>query len=188
MNDIVEPNTMVVEFPIDHGEGIRGLNQVSMWEQLSLAAFLQKYWSDNQVSCTVTFDPNIEGPHLQHALNYFQYQLKGVSFLPRLPTGAYAQMPYEAITAEKYEELIRSMHAIPEPTSPPSPKAHSRILRRAGLIPKRLDLRHIKGDNKVDPDMERYCDTETCVIDTNPIKQMTRQILSNGNGTDTNQE
>jgi hypothetical protein len=42
-------HTRVVEIPIDCGEGIRTLDDVSMWEQLSLAAFLQKYWADNQV-------------------------------------------------------------------------------------------------------------------------------------------
>ncbi|KAK9687912.1 hypothetical protein K7432_014596, partial [Basidiobolus ranarum] len=101
----VEPNTMVVEIPIDHGEEIRSLVDVTMWEQLSLAAFMQKYWSDNQVSCTITFDPETEGPHLKFALSYFQYQLKGVSFLPRIPMGAYPQMPYEAISELKYHQL-----------------------------------------------------------------------------------
>jgi hypothetical protein len=72
-----EDTTVVVEFPVDFGESVRSLNDVSMWEQLNLAAFLQKYWSDNQVSCTVTFDPVTEGRHLKHALDYFQYQLKG---------------------------------------------------------------------------------------------------------------
>jgi ribonucleoside-triphosphate reductase (thioredoxin) len=46
--------TVVVSFPIDAGEGVRTLNDVSMWEQLSMAAFLQKHWADNQVSCTVS--------------------------------------------------------------------------------------------------------------------------------------
>ena len=78
-----------------------------MWEQLSLAAFLQKYWVDNQVSCTVTFDPKVEGAQLHHALQLYQYQLKGVSFLPRQPAGAYAQMPYEEISAEAYEAMVR---------------------------------------------------------------------------------
>ncbi len=76
--DVVESNSLVVEIPIDHGEGVRSLKEVSMWEQLSLAAFLQKYWSDNQVSCTVTFEPGTEGPQLKYALDYFQYQLKGI--------------------------------------------------------------------------------------------------------------
>lgn len=28
---------------------VRTLDQVSMWEQLGLASFLQRYWADNQV-------------------------------------------------------------------------------------------------------------------------------------------
>lgn len=45
-----------------------------------------------QVSCTITFDPSLEGHHLAHALDYFQYQLKGVSFLPRMDYGAFPQV------------------------------------------------------------------------------------------------
>lgn len=40
-----------------------------MWEQLAFAAFLQRHWADNQVSCTVTFDPEKEGHQLKHALD-----------------------------------------------------------------------------------------------------------------------
>jgi len=96
-----EATTVCVEFPIDVGRGIRPANTVSMWEQLSLAAFLQKHWSDNQVSCTVSFDPHTEGPQIKHALDYFQYQLKGVSFLPN-DGMRYPQMPYEEISQEVY--------------------------------------------------------------------------------------
>ena len=80
-----------------------------MWEQLGLAAFLQRHWADNQVSCTVTFDPETEAAMLPHALDHYQYQLKGVSFLPRVAAGAYAQMPYEAIDEREYE---RRAHAL----------------------------------------------------------------------------
>ena len=104
--DTYSANTMVVEVPIDSGEGVRTQREVSMWEQLALAAFLQRHWADNQVSCTVTFDPATEGSQIEHALNYYQYQLKGISFLPRLAAGAYAQMPYEAITEETYKEKV----------------------------------------------------------------------------------
>ena len=41
---------VVVTFPVDAGEGVRTQEQLSMWEQLSFAAFLQRYWADNQVS------------------------------------------------------------------------------------------------------------------------------------------
>ncbi|CAM9786098.1 unnamed protein product, partial [Ectocarpus sp. 12 AP-2014] len=92
--------TMVVEVPVDAGEGVRTAQDLSMWEQLSFAAFLQRYWADNQASflcfgaltCTITFDPETEGKHLAHALDYFQYQLKGVSFLPRTDYGAFPQV------------------------------------------------------------------------------------------------
>ncbi|OQR95193.1 ribonucleosidetriphosphate reductase, adenosylcobalamin-dependent, partial [Thraustotheca clavata] len=102
-------NTVVVSFPIDIGENIRTLDQISMWEQMSLASFMQKYWADNQVSCTVTFDPKTEGNQLPHALNYFQYELKGISLLPKFPLGAYAQMPYEEITEEQYKYLLSNI-------------------------------------------------------------------------------
>lgn len=103
--------TIVVEFPVCVGDSIRTNKDVTMWEQLSLAAFMQKYWADNQVSATITFDPETEGPHLANALNYFQYQLKGISFLPRLSDDSiYKQVPYEAITREYYEQICKKIN------------------------------------------------------------------------------
>ncbi len=72
---------------------------------------MQRYWADNQVSATITFDPQHEGPQLTHALDYFQYQLKGVSFLPR-SDGVYAQMPYEEISAEEYQALVDKLQPL----------------------------------------------------------------------------
>jgi ribonucleoside-triphosphate reductase (thioredoxin) len=101
-----EETTVVVEIPIDVGEGIRTVKDVSMWEQLALAANMQRWWADNQVSCTVTFNPETEGRHISAALDYFQYQLKGISFLPKLDFGAFPQMPYEEITEDRFRELV----------------------------------------------------------------------------------
>ena len=58
------------------------------------------------MSCTVTFDPATEGAQLAHALDVYQYQLKGISFLPKTEVGAYAQMPYEEVTEEVYRERV----------------------------------------------------------------------------------
>ena len=127
---------MVVSFPIDMGGSIRTASSVSMWEQLSLAAFLQEHWADNQVSCTVTFDPETEGPHLESALNYFQYSLKGVSFLPRLPSGAYPQMPYEAIDVDTFVRMQKDL--------------------------KPLDFAAVK---QVDTQIEKFCDSESCTVE-----------------------
>lgn len=43
-------STVVVEVPVDAGEGVRTARDLSMWEQLSFAAFLQRFWADNQAS------------------------------------------------------------------------------------------------------------------------------------------
>jgi hypothetical protein len=104
-----EDSTVVVEFPVSIGDNVRTLKDVSMWEQLNLAAFAQEHWSDNSVSVTVTFDPEKEGKDIENALNYYQFKLKSVSFLPGISYGAYPQMPYEEITKEKYEEMLDSI-------------------------------------------------------------------------------
>lgn len=101
-DDVVDSSSAVVSFPV-HNEG-RSLKDVSIWEQVALAAFLQRYWSDNQVSCTVTFKPE-EAGQIKPVLDFYKYDIKSISFLPKIETGAYAQMPYEAITKEKYMEM-----------------------------------------------------------------------------------
>jgi adenosylcobalamin-dependent ribonucleoside-triphosphate reductase len=130
-----EDSTVVVAVPVEIEEDMRTLRQVTMWEQLELAAFMQRYWADNQVSVTITFDPETEGPHIADALQYYQYRLKGVSFLPRMEKGAFPQMPYEEITDEEYYRLAE------------------------GLQP--LDFSKIKEAKAV---VERFCDGETCTL------------------------
>jgi len=130
-----EESTLVVEFPVSIGDNVRTLKEVSMWEQLSLAALAQRYWADNSVSVTITFDPKTEGNQIENALNYYQYQLKAVSFLPQLESGAYAQMPYEEITKEKYEDMVSK------------------------LTP--LDFSGMFSEEAIG---ERYCSNDTCSI------------------------
>ena len=107
-----EDTTVVVEMPIRLPESVRVQSEVSMFEQLSLAAFLQRYWADNQVSCTVTFDPVTEGPHIAQMLQYFQYQLKGVSMFPKQDYSKYPQLPYEAISEATYVEMTKGLKPI----------------------------------------------------------------------------
>ena len=104
-----EETTMVVDVPVDVGEGIRTASELSIWEQFSLAAFLQRHWADNQVSCTVTFNPETEANQIAPCLNYYQYHLKGISLLPRHDWGAYPQMPYEAIDEETYNKEVAKL-------------------------------------------------------------------------------
>jgi ribonucleoside-triphosphate reductase len=102
--DAYDKSSAVVEIPVE--VKCRTVDKVSIWEQVSLAVFIQKWWADNQVSCTVTFKPE-EAKEIPSILNYFKYDLKAISFLPKTEKGAYKQMPYEAITEEKYNALIK---------------------------------------------------------------------------------
>jgi ribonucleotide reductase alpha subunit len=101
-----EKTTVVVEFPVFVGENVRTLEDISMWEQLAQAAFLQKYWADNSVSVTISFDSETEGQYIERALDFYQYQLKAVSFLPKIKDGVYQQMPYEKIDKDTYEKIL----------------------------------------------------------------------------------
>lgn len=126
--------SMVVEMPVRITDHVRTAKQVSMWEQLALAALLQRHWADNQVSCTVTFDPETEGGDLARALDLYQYQLKGISFLPRTEQGAFPQMPYEEISEDEYH------------------------VRTAALLPLHLDLAVEQAE------AERFCTNDSCTI------------------------
>jgi len=99
--DKYDSHTLVIEFPVTVGEKVRTGKEVTMWEQLQVASFIQRYWADNQVSCTVSFDPETEGKDIKNALDYYQYSLKGISFLPKTKN-VYAQMPYEEISKDQY--------------------------------------------------------------------------------------
>ena len=132
---VIQPNTtMVVEIPVFVGE-MRTVNEVTMWEQLEIAAFLQEHWSDNQVSATVTFKPQTEGDQIKHALDYYQYRLKGVSFLPKAPVDKYPQLPYEEITKEQYEESIKGIREL-----------------------------NFEGVNADDAEETKFCDGDKCVL------------------------
>lgn len=108
---VYTPGTLVFSFPIDQGK-TRAATDVSMWEQFALLATLQREWSDNMVSCTIYFQPETEGPHIEHALAQFIPLIKSVSMLPHTENGVYAQAPYEGIDRDRYIELKRSIGTI----------------------------------------------------------------------------
>ena len=97
------PNTTsVVYFPIK-SESKRAEKDVSIYEKMALAAYAQRYWSDNSVSVTISFDPEKESSAVGTVLHLYDGQLKTVSFLPS-GNFTYPQMPYTQITEEEYEE------------------------------------------------------------------------------------
>ena len=94
--------TSVVFFPIK-SDASRSEKDVSIYEKMALAAQAQRYWSDNSVSVTVTFDVEKESDAVGTALHMYDGQLKTVSFLP-MGNHVYPQMPYTQITEEEYDK------------------------------------------------------------------------------------
>jgi ribonucleoside-triphosphate reductase (thioredoxin) len=113
---VVSPDdTVIVSIPVDVGTDIRSARSVSIWEQVALAAFLQRFWADNQVSVTVTFDRAQVSQHdICRVLGFFQHHLKSVAFLPLLSDaagGCYPQMPYEEIDEATYNCLTAALNS-----------------------------------------------------------------------------
>jgi hypothetical protein len=102
--------TSVVFFPIK-SLAERAERDVSIFEKMSLAATAQRYWSDNSVSVTISFDPEKEAEHVPTVLHMYDGQLKTVSFLPS-GNFTYPQMPYTQITEEEYEKYTSELFPI----------------------------------------------------------------------------
>jgi hypothetical protein len=108
--DLVSANTSVVYFPVASGHK-RAEKQVSLFEKIGLAATAQKYWSDNGVSVTLSFDKETEKQFVAPALNMYEGQLKAVSFLP-MGNKTYPQQPYTEITREEYNAYVGTIGKI----------------------------------------------------------------------------
>lgn len=112
--DAYADGTWVISFPVKTENCTKGKKDVSIWEQVALAADIQRYWADNQVSVTVTFKPE-EAAEISTVLEVFEDRLKSISFLPLLDDHGYVQAPYQTITEDDYLAMasrIRPMNLL----------------------------------------------------------------------------
>jgi hypothetical protein len=72
-------------------------------------------------------------------LDYFQYKLKGISFLPYVPLH-YKQLPYEEISEENYKQKTSKL--------------------------KPIDWKKLKEQPR-DPIADKFCQGDTCNIQLN---------------------
>lgn len=92
--------TVVVYFPI-HSDALRSEKDVTIFEKASLAVEAQRWWSDNGVSVTVSFDSETEASSVATILSMYDGQLKAISFLP-MGNKVYPQQPYTNISSSEY--------------------------------------------------------------------------------------
>lgn len=94
-----------VVFPVDAGEGVRAVSEVSLIEQIQLAADAQEHHSDNMVSFTGTFvKSQVTVEDIAEALEFARGRLKSISLLP--DEHGYQQAPYEPIDEAEYLTLL----------------------------------------------------------------------------------
>ena len=110
--DVYTKDTMVVEFPIRaaHADdpAFASAGTVSIAEQIATQAFLQTYWSDNAVSCTVTFQPE-EADQIADLLSQYRHVIKSTSMLPYVGAG-FKQAPKEPIDVQTYKQKCQQIH------------------------------------------------------------------------------
>jgi len=128
--------TSVVFFPIK-SLAKRSEKDVSIFEKVSLAATAQRYWSDNSVSVTISFDVEKEIKDVGTVLHMYDGQLKTISFLP-MGNHVYPQMPYSQISQEEYEQYAMELFPI--------------------------DFKGIYEGLAIDAIGEAYCTTDACEI------------------------
>lgn len=112
--DAYSDRTLCFEFPLKAGNGkTRAVNEVSIWEQASMVAMLQREWADNAVSNTLTFQKHEEA-QVEKVLAASAPVIKSMSMLPDQESSdhAYTQLPYETINREKYESLLQDLNSI----------------------------------------------------------------------------
>lgn len=104
-------STMVVSFPCKLPESTPVAANYSWKEQLDMVKRMQAEWSDNSVSCTVYYKKEDLEEIKSYLNEYYKDNFKTVSFLLYHGHG-FKQAPYETITKEKYEEIIKNTKQI----------------------------------------------------------------------------
>lgn len=108
--DKYSDNTCVFEFPVE-SKAKRAQKDLSMWEKGAMVVLLQRHFTDQMVSNTITFDPKTEGHQIENFLAFTVPLTKSISLLPDAE-GVYEQMPYEAITKGEFDRRAKEIKDI----------------------------------------------------------------------------
>lgn len=93
---------MVVEFPCSIPTTTLVESQMTAVQQLEVQKFLQTYWADNSVSCTVMYEAEELDSIRDWLSKNYNSGVKSTSFLLRGAASGFRQMPYEAIEPHEF--------------------------------------------------------------------------------------
>lgn len=104
-------NTLVITFPFAYPEGTKLAKDMTAIDQLKWIKRLQEEWSDNSVSCTVYYCKEELQDIKDYLMKNYRNNHKSLSFLLHSDHG-FAQAPYEEVTKEQYNELVKKTEII----------------------------------------------------------------------------
>lgn len=115
---VTDPNnTTIAYFPWVVPKGRTTEADVGVWEQVKMAADLQYWWADNQVSYTATFSQDeADRGEIGRVLTAFDGQLKSISFMLRAD-GRYAQAPFITAPHEEVEAYAATLKPLVWPSA-----------------------------------------------------------------------
>lgn len=102
-----DKTTKIVSFPCKLPETTPVAANYSWKEQLEMVKWTQTNWSDNSVSCTVYYKKEDLEDIKEYLKNNYSDNFKTLSFLLYHGHG-FKQAPYETISKEQYEEMIKN--------------------------------------------------------------------------------
>jgi ribonucleoside-triphosphate reductase (thioredoxin) len=129
-------SSVVIYFPI-HSDALRSEKDVTIFEKASLAVEAQRWWSDNGVSVTVSFDSETEASQVPTILSMYDGQLKAISFLP-MGNKVYPQQPYTNISSIDYTNASNELS--------------------------KVDMNILYDDRVIDAEGERGCTNDVCEV------------------------
>ncbi len=134
-------STSVVELPTK-GPQVSTEKEVSIGDKLDIALIAQRYWADNSVSFTLTFDPKTEQERLGNLLRETWGQYKSITCMPMFEadseSGRELQLPYEGISDAKYDKLTHNIRPV--------------------------DIERVYQEEGVEQVGDKFCETDHCEI------------------------
>lgn len=98
------------EFPVKSPDNSTVVEDVTAIDMLEYWLLVKKHWAEHSVSCTIYVDSDSWFKVGNWVYEHFD-EISGLSFFPK-DLGIYKATPYEAITEEEYERLIKNFPKI----------------------------------------------------------------------------
>jgi adenosylcobalamin-dependent ribonucleoside-triphosphate reductase len=165
-DDYYDESSKVIYFPIEETEFTKSKGETSARDQVQLVADMQHYWSDNAVSCTVTFIEK-EKTELKDIIETYEDRLKTITFLP-LEDSGYPQLPYISVGEENFFVMGADEKNYKTQWSDEEFKEYVKQVKPKVLYKEFKEVKQEEGEG------EKFCEGDTCQT---PLKEAINETV-----------